>query len=433
MRGGEITALYAAENGEIFDAPGFWSAGRIGGETVRLTPEMLVPLPASADLMFLPERRAVGYDARGRLRTLPGRAVSAILPAGYTRCLLPAFQKRRAAAMLPLYGYTAAALYRGELYAAAILTDPNDTWDPVRYNTRALKKHIRRVEALFPANRLAAHLAHCSLAWHCCTAQNLFYHRWEAGIPVSPVCNADCLGCISKQAAECCPSPQSRIGFRPTAEEAAQLGAYHLSGAPEAIVSFGQGCEGEPSLAADTIAEAIRRIRAVTERGQININTNAGCTDGIRKIVDAGLDTMRVSIISAREENYTAYYRPSYPPENVRESIRYALARGVYVSLNLLYFPGVNDREEELSAWTAFLKELPVQMIQLRNLNLDPDVFLAAMPPAEGKMLGTAAFIRALQEGFPALTIGSFSHFVRPDGKEARRRKRDFPIQVELS
>ena len=409
----KITTLYADENGEIFSAAGMTGAARLGGETVPLTEDMLVPLPDSADLMFLPERSAVGYDKKGNLVTLPGRAVSAILPAGYTRLLLPAFKKEKGASMLPLFGYTAVVLRKGTLCAAALYTDKNDKWDPMQYNTRALKRLVRDMKKKFPENRLVAHLANCSLEWHCCTAQNLFYHRWEAGIPVSPVCNANCLGCISLQPAECCPSPQSRIAFRPTAEEVTELSVYHLSEAPDAIVSFGQGCEGEPSLAADMIAESIRAVRARTHRGQININTNAGFTEGIKKIVDAGLDTMRVSIVSAREESYQAYYRAGYPLENVKASIRYALEHGVYVSLNLLYFPGFNDRPEELDAWKEFFRELPLQMIQMRNLNLDPDFFLSTVPVSHKKPLGTKPFLRALHESFPSILIGSFSHFVK--------------------
>lgn len=409
----KITALYADENGEIFFAAGMASAARLGDDIVRLTEDMLIPLPDSADLMFLPERLAVGYDKKGKLSTLPGRAVSAILPAGYTRLLMPAFRKENGASMLPLFGYTAVALRKGKLYAAALYTDKNDKWDPLRYNTRALKRLVRDLKQKFPSNRLVAHLANCSLEWHCCTAQNLFYHRWEAGFPVSPTCNANCLGCISLQPAECCPSPQSRITFSPTTKEISELIVYHLSEAPDAIVSFGQGCEGEPSLAADTIAESIRAVRAETNRGQININTNAGFTEGIKKIVDAGLDTMRVSIISAREESYNAYYRAGYPLENVKASVRYALKHNVYVSLNLLYFPGFNDREEELSAWLDFFRELPVQMIQIRNLNIDPDAFLSAMPKNLGKILGPTAFFQSLRTAFPKMVIGSFSHFVK--------------------
>ena len=121
---------------------------------------------------------------------------------------------------------------------------------------------------------------------------------------------------------------------------------------------------------------------------------------------------MRVSIISANDENYQKYYRAGYELDSVKNSIRYALEKGVHVSLNLLYMPGFNDRIEEFAAWKDFLTELPVQMIQVRNLNYDPDEFFAVMPHDEN-FLGTKKFLRELQKNFPALKIGNFSHYVR--------------------
>jgi len=406
-----ITALYAGENGEIFDAPGYAGMGRIGAENVQLREEDLILLPESADLMFLPERLAVG-EQDGQVMPITGLAVAAILPAGYTRTHMPAYQKAETAEHLALYGYTAVVLFKEELYVAAIYTDENSKWDPVHYNTNELKKLVSRTKKDLKGNRIVEQVGNCSLKWHCCTAQNLFYRRWEAGIPTSPTCNANCFGCISLQPAECCPSPQSRITFKPTPQEIAELGIYHLDNAPEAIISFGQGCEGEPSLAADSIAAGIKIIRAKTSRGQININTNAGYTTGIKQIVDAGLDTMRVSIISGCADSYQAYYRSSYELENVIESIRYAKTNGVYVSLNMLFSPGFNDREEELIGWKTFLEKTQVDMIQVRNLNIDPDDFLAVMPPLKGKMVGTKAFLNELHTVFSQIIIGSFSHYI---------------------
>ena len=330
----QITAVYADEEGNILDAAGLAGMGRTGSTNVPLTPGDLIPLPETADLMLLPDHQAVGRTAAGEVLPIAGLAVAAILPAGYTRLYMPAYERTEDAERLPLYGYTAVVVYHDELCCAAVYTDENDKWDPAHYNTPELKKLVKRTKKDLPGNRLVEHLGHCSLEWHCCTAQNLFYRRWECGIPVSPVCNANCFGCISLQPAECCPSPQSRITFRPTPEEVAEIGVYHLAVAPDGIVSFGQGCEGEPSLAADTIAAGIKLIRAQTTKGQINMNSNAGWTEGIKKIVDAGLDSLRVSIISAREAGYDAYYRASYHLADVKASIRYALDHGVYCSIS---------------------------------------------------------------------------------------------------
>ena len=403
----KIYALTADERGNIFDEPEFEGVGRIGEQFFKLKPEDLIKLPESADLMYLPQRKAIG-SKRGEFISLDGLAVSAILPQGYTRTHLPAFKKAPNAQILPLYGYTSVVLYKNELHAAALYTDENFKWEPQNYNTLKLKNLIRRVKKDLPENRIVAQVANCSLKWHCLTAQNLFYGRWECGIPTSPVCNANCLGCISLQAAECCPSPQSRINFVPSVDEIADVGIYHLNHAEDAIISFGQGCEGEPSLQFENISSAIKKIREKTSRGQININTNAGFTFGIKKIVDAGLNSMRVSIISANDENYQKYYRAGYKLAAVKDSIRYALEKNVHVSLNMLYMPGFNDREKEFAAWKNFLEELPVQMIQIRNLNYDPDEFFKIMPP-DKNFLGTKEFLRGLKK-FSA--IGNFSHYI---------------------
>lgn len=407
------TTLFADENGEIFDAPGRKAVCRTGDNLVPLRQENLIPLPEGSQLMLLPGRQAVSWQ-QGAVRPLSGKslAVAAVLPVGYTRIYLPAFIKDATAPMLPLYGYTAVALVNDEIYVAAIKSDNNEKWHPDQYNTKDLSDKIARIKRDLPDNRLVEHLAHCSLTWQCCTAQNLFYHRWEAGIPTSSDCNANCLGCISLQVSECCPSPQSRIEFRPTAVEVTQIGGYHLTAPDAPIISFGQGCEGEPALAFEVIAPAIKSIRQSTTRGVINMNTNGGCREGMKAIIDAGLDSMRVSIISAIDDTYQAYYRSNYCLADVKESIAYAKQRGVFVSLNMLSFPGLNDRETEVAAWEDFIKETKIDMIQLRNLNIDPDVLWNIIPQSSAPILGVTALIKRLQACDPQLVIGSFSHYV---------------------
>ena len=406
------TALYADNKGEIYDAPGYQAVGRTGHDDARLDLADMIPLPEGADLVFLPGASALAAR-NGQIGPIatPLLAIAALLPVGYTRTHLPAYVLSPGAQRLPLYGYTAVACHKQELYVAAIKSDDTAKWHPCRYNTPGLAKKIARVRQDLPGNRLVEQLAYCSQEWHCATAQNLFYRRWEAGVPTSPACNAHCLGCISLQPAECCPAPQSRIEFIPSVEEVAAIGRYHLAGASEPIISFGQGCEGEPSLAASTIAAAIREIRTRTSRGFININTNAGYTAGVQGIADAGLESMRVSMISARPEIYDAYYRPDYSLDAVAASIAYAKAKGVYISINMLLLPGLNDRSEEIAAWCDFIDAAGVDMVQFRNLNIDPELVWQAIPLASGQTLGVKSFISQLRQRFPTLAIGNFSRY----------------------
>lgn len=408
-----LAALYADDRGRFYDFPAA-AVGRLGREMVPLTPAEVMPLPPGSDIMFLPGRAAVVWrNGRPELLGEKRLALAAVLPAGYTRTHLPAYVTSAGAPPLPLFGYAAVALRGDEICVAAVKSDDSSVWDPRRYSTADLPQRIRAVMRDLPGNRLVSHLRHCALRYRCYTAQNLFYRRGEAGVPVSPVCNARCLGCISLQPAECCPSPQQRLSFVPTVAEITDVGVYHLSHAPEAIISFGQGCEGEPSLQAAVVAPAIRNMRRQTSCGLINMNTNAGSTAHIQQIVDAGLDSMRVSLISARPPVYQAYYRAAYSLDDVAASIKYAKSRGVYVSLNLLLFPGLNDRPEEVDALCRFISETGVDMVQLRNLNVDPELFLAAMPPAVSRPLGVRALLARLRREFPHLVLGSFSHYFR--------------------
>lgn len=49
----DIRALYADEDGNILDAPkGFKALARTGTDIIELSPDDLIPLPESADLMF---------------------------------------------------------------------------------------------------------------------------------------------------------------------------------------------------------------------------------------------------------------------------------------------------------------------------------------------------------------------------------------------
>jgi len=124
-------------------------------------------------------------------------------------------------------------------------------------------------------------------------------------------------------------------------------------------------------------------------------------------------------LISAREDMYNAYHRPrGYNLSNVMDSIRHAKDLGVYVSLNLLSFPGLTDRKEEFEALSDFVDELGIDMIQLRNLNIDPDILVQALPAPLGETMGIDKVIDELRVRFPQVRLGSFS----PSGEELGRR-----------
>jgi pyruvate-formate lyase-activating enzyme len=381
----------------------------------------LIPLPDGATLAMMPERMATGCDAQGNRQVVSsgrGWALAALLPIGYTRVRLPGYDKTTGTEPLPFFGYTAVAGWRGRLYVAALRTDDPERWLAGNYNVGQLERLVRQRLAEEPDNRLLAHHAHCALDYHCPTASNLFFGRWEAACAVSAGCNARCVGCISKQDEDGLVSPQDRLLFTPTEEEIIAAAVAHLESAEDAIYSVGQGCEGEPLLQFRLIERALRGVRARTQRGTLNINTNASNPHALARLYAAGLDSLRASTISARCETYNAYYRPiGYTFDHVKKSLRLARDADVYSSINLLCFPGLIDCEDEIDALVAFLRETGVRLVQLRNLNIDPEVLWPRVPRPAGKPMGMRALIETLQRETPEVEIGNFS---RPVGRRAQ-------------
>ena len=233
-------------------------------------------------------------------------------------------------------------------------------------------------------------------------------------MPVSRGCNADCLGCLSLQRDPACEASHQRISFRPTKEELVGLAVRHLNNAPEGIVSFGQGCEGEPLTEYGLIAESIREIRKQTAKGTINLNTNGSWPERIRLLAEAGLDSIRISMNSARTAFYRAYYRPKgYDFDDVLGSVALAKDLGLYTMVNYLVFPGVSDQVEEIEALTRMISRTGLNFLHLKNLCIDPQLYLEKMPEADSPAVGMRAMVQRLEQEFPNLEMGYFNQPVR--------------------
>ncbi len=382
-----------------------------------------IPLPEAGKLVHLPGRLPVGLDPEtGELelvremkvgqKTFVPHAVGALLPPGYTRTYLPG-EVKADGPILPQWAYTGAAWGDDGPVAWAVHTDKRGHWNPESYSTPELRKLVKAHQKRFPDNRVLQQLETCALVYRCFTSQNIFYVRDEGAIPASVMCNARCVGCISDQPADGPPSSHTRMDDGPGEDEMGKVGLYHLENATgRTMVSFGQGCEGEPLTRWKQIEASIRYMRAHTKRGSININTNASLTHGLEKLFDAGLDAIRVSLNSAVKDLYEAYYKPvKYGWEDVERSIALSRERGAYLALNLLLFPGVTDREGEVEALVSLVKRHRIDQIQTRSLAIDPIQYLetARDRGAGGEAIGVKNLLKELKRAAPWLVIGNFA------------------------
>jgi len=402
----------AKKNKTIFDYPEFAACGMKAGRVFPLNRrEELIPMPAQSRLFLLPDRFPIAFNSENaQYRALEDvYPVAAFLPPGYTGLFNPAYREKTKARILPLFSYTAVAFYKSRFYVPAVRVDRRKIHDLSLVNWQDLGNKIRYFKNT--KNRLIRHLADCALKSCCANAVNFFLSRFECPLPASRFCNAGCIGCISNQPQNSCPATQERLKFSPTARELSEIALMHISKVNKAVVSFGQGCEGEPLLATETIVETIKSIRKQTSRGTIHINTNASLPENVRALCKAGLDSMRVSLNSARGEYYRRYYNPcGYSFNDVRKSISIAKESGKFVSLNYLVMPGFTDEKQEYQAMAGFIRDSRVDMIQWRNLNFDPQRFFRKMKIiGSGDLLGVGKVIEQIRIKFPGLKQGYFN------------------------
>ncbi|MFH1771760.1 MAG: radical SAM protein [Candidatus Omnitrophota bacterium] len=407
--------IFSDKKGNIYRHPYLrMAAGNFGNYVIPQDNE-LISLPKGSTLFYMPGRLAVGYNHKQNtfevVTDFEGKEVFAaagfLIPA-YLRLHIPATVVQKDI-RLPLWAYTACGFYSGRFYAAAKRIDSRVRQSPRFYDKSKIMKSVKYFLNKYPENRLYTHLANCALNYNCLAAKNLFLKRWEAPLPTSRFCNAGCIGCLSRQDSGCA-SSHKRISFRPKVKEIYEVMLNHLIHAREAIVSFGQGCEGEPLLEGEIISKSVEAVRSATKRGTININTNASLPLRIKMLCEAGVDSFRVSLNSLFSGNYNLYFRPrNYRFKDVLKSIETAKKYGKFVSINLFVFPGISDSQKEIDALLLFIKNTGIDMIQWRNLNIDPDFYLRTIHHDRIQPGGISYLLNQVQSEFPRIKTGYFN------------------------
>jgi pyruvate-formate lyase-activating enzyme len=142
------------------------------------------------------------------------------------------------------------------------------------------------------------------------------------------------------------------------------------------------------------------------------MNTNGSRPEILDRLFDAGLDSMRISLNSVREDCYRVYFRPQgYRFGDVLDSIQVALRHKKFVAINYLNSPGFTDTPGEMDALIRFLHQYPIQMIQWRNLNYDPIRYWKEMSSVaeHGQPLGMRNLLDRIRKEFPNLKFGYFN------------------------
>jgi pyruvate-formate lyase-activating enzyme len=156
------------------------------------------------------------------------------------------------------------------------------------------------------------------------------------------------------------------------------------------------------------LERSIQKLKERTHRGTINLNTNGSFPKRVERLCKAGLDSIRVTLNSPHSKYFRQYHRPKgYTFKDVMDSLALAKELGIFTSINLLVLPGFTDREEEVEGWAELIGRTYLDLIQMRNLNIDPDLYLKEMGRGEG--MGISKMIEVLKGEFPSLQFGYFN------------------------
>lgn len=381
-----FSAVHSDRSGRLVVAADYTAAVSDGTRIAPLT--QALPLPAGTDVIHLPGRAAIGLDRTGRARELgQGRfGVAAIVPIGYLRIGLPAYDDDLVAPPLRPRAYASVgADSSGELVVSAVALEPGATSADGR-SAPDLLARITATQRDHPSSRVLRQLARCAKDYRCRAAANAFLGRDDCALPVAAPANERPPEVLVLHD-EADASPTEPAAFRPTPEEIADAATRHLEGGGT-VVAFGRACEGEPLLAVRVIEAAIANIRERTRLGTIHLETNGSMPMPLRRLCDAGLDSVAVRLASARAETYEAVHHPDgFRFADVRASIANAVAAKVAVALRVLALPGLTDRKRELDALVGLAGDLPAgSSLVLRDLAADPQRTLQLAPSTEAAL-----------------------------------------------
>ena len=381
-----FAAVHSDRSGRVYVSADWGACAFDGARTFEI--DTAIPLPEGTRLVPL-AREAEGLDRMGRVRALGSSrwALGAVLPAGYTRTLHPAYRDEglRESPLAPLPTTAVCADDAGALYVAAVPTGPSlpapaAATEPVQ--TR-------------PGNRLARQLARCAREHECAEARHALRGEGIAALPVSARSNESPPPIVAPRARPDA-SPRESAAFRPSAAEISEVALAHFAQGGLAV-SFGRACEGEPLTAVTLLEDAITRIRQALPTARIHIETNGSSSSALRRLIDAGLGEVTFRLGSARVDTYDALHGPiRYRYTDVRASIAMAREAGARVALAVLMLPGLTDRATELDALGALVGDAGASVI-LRDLGADARRAIALAATVEPPCGMDAAIARLLE------------------------------------
>ncbi len=364
-------------------------AGASAGAPQPVDERECIPLPAGSELFLLPGRLPVGFLPNGEREVWTRTPCTGAQGDGGGRLLAPAHTVTRHAAYATQPGPRPAALrllrvgfYREEFVVTALRSDPLPRQDPDRFPAAArIAAQAQRLERTLTRQPPGPPVGH--LRQHLLLSGGAQLRPGSLGGPPAhqPGLQRGLLRLPQQPAEGRFPCTQSRITESPSPAEVAQVALYHLEKARDPLVSFGQGCEGEPLRVGELLEESIRLIRP---RPPGAPSTSTPTAAGPRWCAGSSWPGSPRCGSPSTASSPSATQPTTAPGAGAWTTRRPPSRRqvpGGFASINLLCLPGITDREDEAAALVKLVEETGLDLIQWRNLNLDPEAYRSAWGP----------------------------------------------------
>ncbi|OQY50159.1 MAG: radical SAM protein, partial [Desulfobacteraceae bacterium 4572_89] len=159
-----LTAVVAAENGEIFELEGYGAAGMAGDQLFILTKSATCKMPHGSELMMLPRRSPILFNvSKDKFETMefnpwePGEKiypVGVFNSPGHVNQYTCAYDDKGIDNPLPLFSYGAVGFGKNDFRSAAILVDTEPRQDLRLMPHEGVVKGVNLFQKKYPDNRL---------------------------------------------------------------------------------------------------------------------------------------------------------------------------------------------------------------------------------------------------------------------------------------
>lgn len=160
---------------------------------------------------------------------------------------------------------------------------------------------------------------------------------------------------------------------------------------------------------AQLIANMIVDIRKSSDRGFIQIDSNAATSEIASIWCEAGMDRIRIWVNSAQENFYNRFYaQHGFTFPDLQETLAVVAKSKREAELAYLIFPGLTDHPDELSAFTTLIKTSKPTQIVLDNLRTDPDWYMDELRlfHLSRNQIGIPGWVKNVKKAHPDIYIG---------------------------